>query len=108
MKKTLVFAAAACAALTHPSAASADEVPTATIDISDLDLTQSADREKLGRRIQQTARKICHVDDRDLASRRAETECRAAVLSDAVAKVELAVAAAREERLAALAIDHGA
>lgn len=103
MKKTTVLAAAAFAAIATPLAA--EDLPSASVRIADLDLSQEADRGKLDRRIDNAARRMCRVEARDAEARKAERACRLAVEADAAPKVELAIAKARSERFAAIDLD---
>lgn len=103
MKKTIVFAAAALAALATPAAAK--DAPTVRVGIADLDLTQAADREKLEQRIATKARIMCRSGARGVAAIQAERACRLAVTADAASKIELAIAEARHKRLATIALD---
>ena len=84
-------------------AAAADRAVTVTI--GDLDLSASADRAILDRRIATAARFACDSGARDAASLKAERECRTAAVAEATAKAKVAIAGARETRFAAIALD---
>ena len=103
MKKTFACAAAALAAIAAP--AIAHEVPSVSVDVNDLNLTQSADQEKLERRIDNAARRACRLGGFDAETRRAERECRLAIIENADEQVELAIAKARTEHFATIDID---
>ena len=103
MKKTFAFAAAALAAIAAP--AMAHEVPSVSVDVTDLDLTQSADQEKLERRIENAARRACRLGGFDAETRRAERECRLAIIENAEEQVDFAIATARTEHFATIEID---
>ncbi|MBX7540741.1 UrcA family protein [Qipengyuania sphaerica] len=98
MKNTIVFAAAALAAIATPAIAA--DTPTATVDTSGLDLTKRADQLRLEERVDTAARLICRSGNRDAMSRKLERECRASGEADAAPKIALAIAAARKERFA--------
>ena len=103
MTKTFAFAAAALAAFAAPVAAK--EVPTASVSIADLDLSTAADQDRLHQRIATTARRICTVGSRSIASRRVDEACRLAVMADAAPKIAYAVEQAREKRFATNTLD---
>lgn len=107
MKTRTVMIAAALAALATPAlttpAIAADR--SITVTSSDLDLTQSADRAKLDGRIETAARMICETGARDAAALKAERECQADAIANATAQKNLAVAKARDVRLAAITVD---
>lgn len=100
MNKTFALAAAAFAAIATP--AMAGDIPTATVNIADLDLTQRDDQRRLESRVETVARQICRTASFDAVSRKLERECRAAVTADAAPKIAFAIAAARETRLATI------
>ena len=100
MKKTLVIAAAAFAAIATPAAAT--DTPNATVPTNDLDLTNPADQKKLDDRIDNAVRRMCRADGFDAQARRLERECRLAATQDAAPKIEFAIAEAREGRFAAI------
>lgn len=103
MKKIYAIAAAVLVVATTP-AASKDQL-TVSVDVSDLDLTQNADQDKLERRIDNAARRICRTGAFDTGARRAENECRLAIIENAAAQVKLAIAKARDERFATISLD---
>lgn len=102
MNKTFALAAAAIAFLSTP--ALADTVPSATVQIIDLDLTKQADQEKLDQRIDRAINKMCRVNGRGLEFRRQENACRVAAKADAAPKVKLAIAAANTQQFAAISV----
>lgn len=100
MNKTFALAAAAIAFLSTP--ALANTVPSATVQIIDLDLTKQSDQEKLDQRIDHAISKMCRVNGRGLQFRRQENACRVAAKADAAPKVKLAIAAANTEQFAVI------
>ena len=103
MNKTFAIAAAALAALATP--AIAHDSLSVSVDVTDLDLTQDADREKLERRIDNAARRACRLGGFDAETRRAERECRLAIIENADEQVDLAIAKARSEHFATIRLD---
>lgn len=102
MKTRTVMIAAALAALATPAVAADRSI---IVTSSDLDLTQSADRAKLDSRIETATRMICETGARDAAALKAERECQADAIANATAQKNLAVAKARDVRLAAITVD---
>ena len=103
MKETFTFTVAALAAIALP--AMAHEPPSVSVDVTDLDLTRSADQEKLERRIDHAVSRVCRLGGFDAETRRAERECRLATIENADKQVDLAIAKARTEQLATIDID---
>ncbi|WP_128892567.1 UrcA family protein [Erythrobacter sp. HKB08] len=103
MTKTFVIAAAAIAALATPAAAM--DAPVASVDMSDLDLTQEADRDVLDQRIDRAIRNACRVRGFDAVSRKAEQRCMTAMQAEIAPKVAIAIDEARTGRLAAITLD---
>lgn len=102
-KKPLTLAAATLAILATPVAGR--DLPTVSINISDLDLNTEAGQRKLDERIDITARRICRSGGFDHGARKAEAECRLAVKMKIAPDVKLAIANARQERLATIQLD---
>lgn len=102
MKKTLVIAAALFAI---PSVGMAQDAPSATVNITDLDLSTKAGQDKLDKRMDQAIRRMCRVDGYDAELRRQETACRLAATADAAPKVAYVIDAARSQRFAAIELD---
>ena len=102
MKKTLLIAAAFAAV---PSIAVAQDAPSATVAVADLDLTTSAGQAKLDKRIDQAIRRMCRVDGFDAFMLRQQADCRLAAKANAAPKVAFAIEAARTQRFAAIELD---
>ena len=102
MKKTALIAAALFAI---PSAAMAQDAPTATVKTADIDLTTSAGQAKLDKRVDQAIRRMCRVDGFDAYMLRQQADCRLAAKANAAPKVAYAIEAARTQRFASIDID---
>lgn len=103
MTKTFVIAAAAFAAFATPVAAM--DAPIASVDMSDLDLSQEADRDELDQRIDRAIRNACRVRGFDAVSRKAEQRCMSAMQAEIAPKVAVAIDEARADRLASVTLD---
>ncbi|MBB3032934.1 UrcA family protein [Alteriqipengyuania lutimaris] len=99
-----VILAAALAAIALPTAAVAAD-RSVDISVADLDLSQAADRAVLDTRIDRAVRKVCATGTRGVTAQHIEAECRAQVAGKAAQQAELAIADARETRLATIALD---
>lgn len=96
------FAALAPLALmATPLQAQASErpAPTASIDISDLDLATERGASKLQARIATLIRRMCAPSDRSLEAKKLERSCRAAAFNDAEPQVRLAIQEARSQTI---------
>ncbi|KLE35509.1 UrcA family protein [Aurantiacibacter luteus] len=107
MTKLLASAAIAIvAAFAVPAAAQTGEPAQITVPTADLDLTQPADQERLDSRVDQAISRACRTGGRDSASRRFESACREDLEASFAPRIELAIVAARTERLATLTLDN--
>lgn len=80
----MLAASMSAAALAVPAAASEDTLPRAEVRYMDLDLSQSADRQRLTDRLQRAARQVCPaVSGRDLKRQAESRACRAQALRSA-------------------------
>ena len=97
----LIAPLAPIALLATPLAAQTNQadVPSVTIDVSDLDLAKPEGTERLDTRIQMQIRRMCAVSDRSLAAKKLERTCRETALAQAEPKVRLAVRQARLQTL---------
>lgn len=100
MTKTALFTLALIASATTvtPTVASAFEPVTATTTIrtADLDLSGTAGRQELDRRIVRAARDVCGISsDADLEGRNAVRKCRAETIARASAQRDQLLANAR-------------
>ena len=97
-KTIIAFAAAFTAATLSVSPALAstnsDDVRVAEVRIGDLDLSQSADQQRLTDRIARAARSVCSTGLRSLAARAAEGECVALAVNAAAPDAQSAIARA--------------
>ena len=109
MKFATALLAACALASGVPAAAQAQhEDVTVEVRLNGLDLSLSADQQRLDERMDYAIRRACRSDARDAASRRVQRACEES-LSDALApRVELAIANARREYLAAIEANPGA
>ena len=105
MKKTVLIAAALAIL---PAQAIASDIPSINVDITGLDLASTKDQDRLNSKVERAIRKACTVGGKGLTVQNAEQACRAELRTAADAEVRLAIAAARQSRLAALEIDPGA
>lgn len=102
MNKIATLIAATLAVSTVP--ASAGELTKITVKAGDLDLTKASDQERLETRVRSAIRSACRAGSRSLHAIQGEQLCRATLRDAADVEVRLAVAAAREQRLAVLAV----
>lgn len=103
MRKTLIALATAATLLAVPAAAQdATGNVTITVETNDLDLSSSADQQRLDSRVQTAIRRACRSGGRDLASRQVEAACRASLSDAASPSVELVIAQANETRFASI------
>ena len=102
MKKTVLIAAALAAL---PAQAIARDIPSIAVKTTDLDLASAKDQDRLESRVERAIRKACTVGGKDLTVMAAEKQCRAELREAANVEVRLAIAAAREDRFAALDVD---
>ncbi|RJY08509.1 UrcA family protein [Aurantiacibacter aquimixticola] len=109
MRKTFIAIAAASAIFAAPAAAQdAAEDVTIAVQTDDLDLTDTADQDRLDARVETAIRQACRSGGRDLTSRRVEAACRNALADSIAPRVELAIIDANAPRLAALDLEPGA
>lgn len=89
MTLKVALAAVTALALTVPAAAMAAPVPegSAEVRFGDLNLSTAKGFSDLTRRIDKAADQICGTAPRDLASKAANSECRAEVAEQAHAKL---------------------
>ncbi|MDE1466690.1 UrcA family protein [Aurantiacibacter sp. D1-12] len=104
MRKTLIAFATAATLIAAPAAAheSAEETITISVQTSDLDLSNTADQDRLNNRIDTAISRACRSGGRDLASRRAEAACRDSLSAEFAGPVALAIGEAGSETYAAL------
>ena len=102
MKKTVLLAAAL--AILPPQAIARD-IPSIAIEATDLDLASTKDQDRLESRVERAIRKACTFGGKGVTVMAAEKQCRAELREAADVEVRLAIAAAREDRLAALDVD---
>ena len=109
MRKTLIALAAASTIFAAPAMA-ADPADSVTISVQtdDLDLTTEAGQDALENRVDRAIERVCRTGGRDIASRRAEAQCRSNFAEDFAPSVELAIAEAQEQRFAAINIEPAA
>ena len=105
MKKTVLIAAALAVL---PAQALANDRPSITVQTHDLDLATASDQERLENRVDRAIRRACRIGGKGVAVMAAEQECRAELREAARSQVRLAIAAARNDRFAALEVDPGA
>ena len=84
MFKSIATATVLAAAALAPAAATASvrEPAVVSVDVSDLDLSQSADRARADRRITAAVRSLCYTGGpRTISARNAEAACRDAAMA---------------------------
>jgi len=88
----MLMVLAAGASLTNNSIPATDDVPKASVQYGDLNLSNEEGLNQLQRRIRQTAKDICgEAYDRDLTQRAVVVQCQDAVLASARVQTEMAV-----------------
>ena len=102
MKKTVLLAAALAIL---PTQAIARDIPSIAIETTDLDLASAKDQDRLESRVERAIRKACTIGGKGVTVMAAEKQCRAELREAADVEVRLAIAAAREDRLAARDVD---
>ncbi|KGB53730.1 UrcA family protein [Sphingopyxis sp. LC363] len=105
MTRTLTLALSLTAVAT-PAMAAESENATAEVRIDDLDLTRTADRERLDTRIKTAARSVCRSGLRGTAEQARQSACASNAIEKAELQVERAVAQAQNgTKLALLMVD---
>ncbi|WP_168707839.1 UrcA family protein [Sphingopyxis sp. PAMC25046] len=105
MTRTLTLALS-LAVIGTPALAGERENAAVEVRIDDLDLTRTADRERLDTRIKTAARSVCRSGLRGTAERARQSACASNAIGKAELQVERAVAQAQNEiKLALLMID---
>ena len=102
MKKTASIAAALAIL---PAQAIASHIPSIAVETTDLDLASAKGQDRLESRVESAIRKACTIGGKGLRVLTAENQCRAELREAANVEVPLAIAAAREDRFAALDLD---
>lgn len=102
MKKTVLIAAALAIL---PAQAIASDIPSITVETTDLDLASAKGQDRLEGRIERAIRRACTVGGKGLTVMAAEKQCRAELREAANVEIRLAIAAAREDRFAALDVN---
>ena len=100
LPKNLIGAAIIAISVTGVSAASAEKPDrnVATVDYSDLDLTNAVDQETLHERINSTVRKLCRSNVRDgLTSIAARKQCLEQTRAAAQSASDIAIASAASD-----------
>lgn len=105
MKKTLI---AAAALLAIPTGAFARDLPSITVDISDIDLSTAAGQDRLDARVERAIRGACYNGSRGLSATIMEQECRADLREAARPVIEAARTQADAPRYAAVTVKPGA
>ena len=105
MKKTVLIAAALAFL---PAQAVANDIPSIAVETIDLDLASAKGQDRLESRVERAIRKACPVGGKGLTVMAAEKQCRAELREAANVEIRLAIAAAREDRFAALDVDSDA
>ena len=103
-----LFAISAIATAAPAAAQAQQEEITVKVRLNGLDLNHLADQQRLEERVNYAIRRACRVDARDVASRRVQRSCEANLSDQLVPRVELAIADARREYLAAIEANPGA
>lgn len=93
MTRTLTLALSLTVA-TVPAAAQT-EGATAAVSTAGLDLTRTADRERLDTRVKSAARRLCRSGLRGTAENARQSACVAAALANAAPQAERAIAQAQ-------------
>lgn len=105
MTRTLILVLS-LAAIANPAAAAESENATVEVRIDDLDLTRTADRERLDTRIKIAARSVCRSGLGGTAERARQSACSSNAIEKAGLQAERAVAQAHSgTHLALLMID---
>ena len=105
MTRTLTLALSLAATAT-PAVAAESENATVEVRIDDLDLTRTADRERLDTRIKTAARSVCRSGRRGAAEWAHQSACTSSAIEKAGLQAERAVAQAQNgTQLALLMID---
>ena len=102
MKRTVLIAAAL--AFPHVPAMASD-IPSIAVETTDLDLTSPKDQDRLDNRVERAIRKACTIGGKGVTVMVAESKCRAELREATNVEVRIAIAAAREDRFAALDVD---
>lgn len=93
------------AAIATPAVAAENENATVEVRIDDLDLTRTADRERLNTRVKSAARSVCRTNLRRAGEGSRQAACITAALAQAEPQAARAIAAAQDSsRLALLRI----
>lgn len=108
MMTRMLTLALSLAAVATPAMAAESENATVEVRIDDLDLTRTADRERLDTRIKTAARSVCRSGLRGTAERARQSACASnAIEKKAGLQVARAIAQARNgTQLALLMIDN--
>lgn len=106
MMTRMLTLALSLAAVATPALAAESENATVEVRIDDLDLTRTADRERLDTRIKTAARSVCRSGLRGTAERARRSACASNAIEKAELQVERAVAQAQNgTKLALLMVD---
>lgn len=105
MKKAVLIAAALAIL---PAQAIANDVPSIAVATTDPDLASAKGQDRLESRVERAIRKACSIGGKGVTVMAAEKRCRAELREAANVEIRLAIAAAREDRFAALDVDPGA
>lgn len=107
MMTRMLTLALSLAAVATPAMAAESENATVEVRIDDLDLTRTADRERLDTRIKTAARSVCRSGLRGTAERARQSACASNAIEKAGLQVARAIAQARNgTQLALLMIDN--
>ena len=105
MTRTLILALSLTIAAS-PTMAAETEHKAAAVQIDDLNLTRTADRERLEIRVKSAARSVCRSDVRGAAEMSRQAECTASAIARAEPQTERAIAQAQNgTQLALLMVD---
>ena len=103
--KTCVLTVAAVLGLALTPSAAMAESRSVTVPTHDLDLSTKAGQAALDSRVATAVRQICNSSERGMVARKAEEACAANVRRDIAPQIDVAIADARQTRLAGLTID---